>query len=92
MQKVIVFTDIHLVPEGETIIGIDPFARFMQGLAHALDNHPDAARVVLCGDLTHNAAPPEYARLRAALTTCPLPVAPAAATRARPRGGRAAAV
>jgi 3',5'-cyclic AMP phosphodiesterase CpdA len=74
MQKVIVLTDIHLVPEGETIIGIDPFARFMQGLAHALDNHPDAARVVLCGDLTHNAAPPEYARLRAALDTCPLPV------------------
>jgi 3',5'-cyclic AMP phosphodiesterase CpdA len=74
MQKIIVFTDIHLVPEGQTIIGLDPFARFMQGLAHALDNHPDAARVVLCGDLTHNAAPPEYARLRAALTTCPLPV------------------
>ncbi|MGX0877109.1 Icc protein [Roseovarius sp. MBR-154] len=74
MQKIIVFTDIHLVREGETIIGLDPFARFMQGLAHALDNHPDAARVVLCGDLSHNADPPEYARLRAALTTCPLPV------------------
>jgi 3',5'-cyclic AMP phosphodiesterase CpdA len=74
MQKVIVFTDIHLVPEGQTIIGLDPVARFMLGLAHALDNHPDATRVVLCGDLTHNAAPPEYARLRAALTTCPLPV------------------
>jgi len=74
MQKIIVFTDIHLVPEGETIIGIDPFARFMRGLAHAVDHHPDAARVVLCGDLAHNAAPPEYARLRAALDTCPLPV------------------
>jgi len=74
MQKIIVFTDIHLVPEGETIIGIDPFARFMQGLAHAIDHHPDAARVVLCGDLTHNAAPQEYARLRSALDTCPLPV------------------
>jgi len=74
MQKIIVFTDIHLVPEGETIIGIDPFARFMRGLAHAIDHHPDTARVVLCGDLTHNAALPEYARLRAALDTCPLPV------------------
>ncbi|WP_297771883.1 phosphodiesterase [uncultured Roseovarius sp.] len=74
MQKVIVLTDIHIVPEGETIIGIDPCARFMQGMAHALDNHPDAERVVLCGDLTHNAAPQEYARLRAALDTCPLPV------------------
>lgn len=74
MQKIIVFSDIHIVPKGETIIGLDPFARFMQGLAHALDNHPDAARVVLCGDLTHNAAPQEYARLHAALDTCPLPV------------------
>lgn len=74
MQKIIIFTDIHLTPEDETIIGLDPFARFTQGLAHALENHPDAARVVLCGDLTHNAAPAEYARLRRALETCPLPV------------------
>ncbi|MBE0453279.1 phosphodiesterase [Roseovarius autotrophicus] len=74
MQKIIVFTDIHLVPEGETIIGLDPFARFSLGFAHALDRHADAARVVLCGDLTHNAAPEEYARLRAALDGCPLPI------------------
>ena len=74
MQKILVFTDIHIVPEGETIIGINPLARFMKGLAHALDSHPDAARVMLCGDLTHNAAPPDYARLRRALDTCPLPV------------------
>ncbi len=74
MQKILVFTDIHIVPEGETIIGLDPLARFAQGLSHALDNHPDAAHVVLCGDLTHNAAPAEYARLRQVLATCPLPV------------------
>ncbi|MFU8779135.1 MAG: phosphodiesterase [Roseovarius sp.] len=74
MQKIIVFTDIHLVPEGETIIGLDPFARFTRGLAHALTWHPDAARIVLCGDLTHRAAPEEYARLCAALADCPLPV------------------
>ena len=74
MRKVLVFTDLHLVPEGETIIGLDPMTRFTHGLAHALDRHPDAARIVLCGDLTHNAAPVEYARLRHALDTCPLPV------------------
>ncbi|MET4128860.1 phosphodiesterase [Roseovarius sp. MBR-6] len=74
MQKIIVFTDIHLVPEGETIIGLDPFARFTLGLAHALDRHRDAERVVLCGDLTHGAAPEEYARLCTALAACPLPV------------------
>ena len=45
MQKIIVFTDIHILPEGGTIIGLDPAARFAQGLAHALDRHPDADRI-----------------------------------------------
>jgi 3',5'-cyclic AMP phosphodiesterase CpdA len=74
MHKILVFTDIHIVAQGQTIIGLDPFARFTQGLAHALTRHPDAARIVLCGDLTHRAAPEEYARLREALADCPLPV------------------
>ncbi len=74
MQKILVFTDIHLVPEGGTIIRLDPLTRFTDGLAHALDRHPDAARIVLCGDLTHNAAPVEYDRLKAVLDTCPVPV------------------
>lgn len=74
MQKVLVFSDLHLVPEGETIIGIDPLARFTHGLAHGLDRHPEAARIVLCGDLAHSAAPAEYARLRHILDTCPVPV------------------
>lgn len=74
MQKIIVFTDVHLVSEGETIIGLDPFARFTNGLNHALEHHPDAMRIILCGDLTHHAAPSEYLRLRQALEECPIPV------------------
>ncbi|MBQ0749187.1 MAG: phosphodiesterase [Roseovarius sp.] len=74
MQKILVFTDIHIVAQGQTIIGLDPFARFAQGLNHALARHPDAARIVLCGDLTHRAMPEEYARLRGALADCPLPI------------------
>lgn len=74
MQKILVFTDIHIVAQGQTIIGLDPYARFTQGLSHALARHPDAARIVLCGDLTHRAKPEEYARLRGALADCPLPV------------------
>lgn len=74
MQKIIAFTDIHMLGEGRTLIGLNPAARFAQGLSHAIDAHPDAERIVLCGDLTHNAAPAEYARLRHALDTCPLPV------------------
>ncbi|WP_428515616.1 phosphodiesterase [Roseovarius sp.] len=74
MQKIIVFTDIHFVPEGETIIGLDPAARFAQGLAHAQKHHPDAARIVITGDLTHHGTEPEYRRLQAALADVQIPV------------------
>ena len=74
MQKIIVFTDIHILPEGGRIIGLDPAARFAQGLSHAVAAHPDAARIVITGDLTHHGAPEEYRRLRDLLKGCPLPV------------------
>ena len=74
MQKVLVFTDLHILPDGGTIIGLDPAARFELALDHALAHHPDAARIVIAGDLTHTGAPAEYARLRALLSDCPLPV------------------
>lgn len=74
MHKVIVFTDIHILPLGGRIIGLDPCARFAQGLAHALENHPDAAHIVISGDLTHHGTADEYARLRALLADCPVPV------------------
>ncbi len=74
MQKILVFTDIHYVPEGEHIIGLDPVARFRQGLDHALRAHPDAARIIITGDLAHRGDPAEYARLRNTLAACPLPV------------------
>lgn len=74
MHKVIVFTDIHTVPRGQAIIGLDPVARFTQGLEHALHRHDDAARVVISGDLTHNAAPEEYERFGKTIRDCPVPV------------------
>lgn len=74
MDKVIVFTDIHLLAQGGTIIGLDPVARFEQGLAHALDHHPDASRIVIAGDLAHTGHPDEYAQLRQSLSGCPVPV------------------
>jgi len=74
MPKALIFTDLHITREGETIIGLDPLARFAEGLAHALRRHPDAAHVILTGDLTHHGHPEEYARLKAALADCPIPV------------------
>ncbi|MBZ0122410.1 MAG: metallophosphoesterase, partial [Roseovarius sp.] len=75
MHKLLVFTDIHITAPGETIIGLDPLTRFSRCLAHALAHHPDAARIVIAGDLTHTGAPAEYSRLHATLADCPIPVA-----------------
>lgn len=74
MPKILVFTDIHITEPGQTIIGLDPLQRFTDALAHALHRHPDADRIVITGDLVHSAKPAEYARFRAALTDCALPI------------------
>lgn len=74
MTKLLAFTDIHLKPEGETIIGIDPFTRLRDALAHGLRRHKDVARIILMGDLANSGRPAEYARLRTLLADCPVPV------------------
>lgn len=74
MHKVIVFTDIHIRDQGGTIIGLDPVARFTQGLAHALAHHPDASHIVISGDLTHHGTTAQYQQVQECLTGCPLPV------------------
>ncbi len=74
MKKLLVFTDIHVLPKGETIIGLDPYERFSRGLEHAIKHHPDAERVVITGDLAHRGTPEEYIRLHAILADCPLPL------------------
>jgi 3',5'-cyclic AMP phosphodiesterase CpdA len=74
MRKILVFTDLHYVRQDALIGHLDPDARFRAGLAHALAQFPDAERIVITGDLAHHGTPAEYARLRAALEGCPLPV------------------
>lgn len=62
--KIIVFTDLHMVPENDTIIGIDPYARLLDGIRHVNAHHADAACVIVAGDLTHSADRASYRRLR----------------------------
>lgn len=70
--KIIVLTDLHICAPGETIINLNPTARFQAVLAQALADHTDAAEIVITGDLTHHGRPDEYATLRAALPqNCP---------------------
>ena len=73
MKKILAFTDIHMRVEGQTILGLDPFAQFQDALAHALANHADARHVMLMGDLTNSGKIPEYQRVRQVLQACPLP-------------------
>ena len=74
MTKLLALTDIHMKPEGQSIIGIDPFENFKRGLVHALKHHPDAERVILMGDLTSSGTMEEYARVAEIIADCPIPV------------------
>ena len=73
MKQVLVFSDIHMRSQGETIIGLDPFARFQQAMSHAIASYPDADHVVLLGDLTNSGKQAEYRRVQEVLAGCPLP-------------------
>ena len=76
MRKILVISDIHLTGDGTRIIGLDPLARFRAVLDAAAAAHPDAAALVLLGDLAHHASPAAYAELRQALGGLPFPVLP----------------
>lgn len=67
-------TDLHLTPGAERIIGLDPLERFMDGLRHASQNHSDAERLILTGDLTHYGDEESYQKLKTALYGMPWPV------------------
>ena len=64
MTKLIIFTDLHMVPEGTTIIGIDPYQRLANGIAHVNRYHGDADRVIFTGDLAHYGDRVSYERLK----------------------------
>lgn len=67
MTKFIIFTDLHMVPEGAAIIGLDPYRRLANGIAHVNRYHADADRVIFAGDLAHGADRPSYERLKTLL-------------------------
>ena len=73
MSKLIVFTDLHILPEGGRIIGLDPSERLRKGIAHVNLHHPDTHHVLFTGDLTHRGDVASYQRLRDLLSAlrCP---------------------
>ena len=76
MIKIIVMTDIHITKKGNKIIGLDPMRRFQEVYGAAIADHPDAALIILMGDLTHHGKIIQYQRLSDALHNAPIPVLP----------------
>ncbi|MGL6209287.1 MAG: metallophosphoesterase, partial [Paracoccaceae bacterium] len=70
MHKIVVLSDLHLVPEGSLSFGIDTFRRAMAAVTHINTVHPDAEMVVFAGDIADHGVADTYtrfARLRALL-------------------------
>ncbi|MCL6705683.1 phosphodiesterase [Pseudomonas sp. R2.Fl] len=75
MTKIILLTDLHMAPEGQTIIGLDPFERIGKAVEHINRYQADADLVVLSGDLTHYGDEASYLRLRRLLAGLVPPLA-----------------
>lgn len=73
MTKLIIFSDLHMTIKGDPIIGLDPYARLVNGIRHVNKYHRDAELVVFLGDLAHFANRPTYVRLKRALDQLDLP-------------------
>ncbi len=71
--KLLVMADLHLRAE-RPLHGIDPATSVTRALAHARRHHPDAAALLLLGDLVHDGTEADYRRLAALLQDLPWPV------------------
>jgi len=79
MLQFLHLTDLHLVPPGEVLYGLDPAARLRAAVADIARRHgpggpAPAAFAVVTGDLTHHGQPAAYALLREILAGLPMPV------------------
>jgi Icc protein len=73
-MKIIHISDIHLTITGEEMGGLDPHARFSRALANVAENHANADRIVITGDLTHWGEVAAYEALKSALAEVSIPV------------------
>jgi len=73
-MKIIHITDTHLVPEGQTIFGLDPAARLKAVIDDVIRRHPDADLAVVTGDLVDRGDEASYKRLLSLLEPLPMPV------------------
>ena len=73
-MKFIQFTDLHFVPRGKTLHGLDPSMRLEACIDDINRNHGDAELCVITGDLAQSGQPEAYRDLRESLSRLNLPV------------------
>ncbi|MGE4609965.1 MAG: phosphodiesterase [Paracoccaceae bacterium] len=74
MDKLLVFTDLHVRGVGQSIFGVDTLERLREGIEHATNLHPDAVRIVLTGDIVHSGKLLEYERVKVVLDAVDIPI------------------
>lgn len=72
--KLIVLSDLHITPDRETILGLDPQAQLASALAHIHRHHSDADRLIITGDLTHYGDDTAYRQLAVQLAEVAMPI------------------
>jgi 3',5'-cyclic AMP phosphodiesterase CpdA len=72
-MKLIQVSDLHLVPPGVRLLGLDPRARLEACIADINENHGDAEFCLFTGDLADRGAPAAYRELREVLATLAVP-------------------
>lgn len=73
-MKFIHLTDMHLVPPGSTLEGLDPAERFRAAVTSINSDHRDSAFVVVTGDLANAGQREAYAILRSEMARLAMPV------------------
>jgi 3',5'-cyclic AMP phosphodiesterase CpdA len=72
--KFVVLSDLHLVPEGRTSMGLDPAARLEVAVTAINSRYGDADFCIIAGDLADLGEAAAYERLRAILARLTIPV------------------
>jgi len=70
--KFVLISDLHLVPPGETLWGLDPCERFAQCLDDIARHHGDASFCVIAGDLADKPEAESYAQLKSMIEDFPI--------------------
>ncbi|WP_421693173.1 phosphodiesterase [Aestuariivirga sp.] len=71
-MKLIHLTDLHLMPPGETLWGLDPFDRLDKALTDIATHHPDAGLCIITGDLAEKGDIAAYKMLKQRLKRFPI--------------------